>query len=387
MPPDATPDVVNAPALARDRSGSILARIPPPLQDAFRDYGRWYGWSVVDAGARVVLVVFPLLQLTEYLMDPSVSRDAWMHAAIRAPAVLLALALLTLRRSSGQRQWHTRTAGAWLALVTVVSAWWMVVYHFPDGSGHLHAASAALTIAIVAVSVLCAGGRHDALWVYVPAWLLAMALLARGGQPLRLLADATLYPVLAVAIGMVIARMLYDERVRTFLSERQLQAHALTDALTGLGNRRALEEALRSEHAHAQRHAGTTYAVAMADLDRFKRVNDTYGHDVGDQVLREVARRMQAALRADDRLGRWGGEEFLLLLRGANETQAFEAAEKLREAIAGQPIDTSVGPLPVTVSLGVAVLRGETSPERVVTRSDQALYAAKTAGRNRTHVA
>lgn len=384
MPVDATRDVVNAASLARDRSGSILAQVPPPLQDAFRDYGRWYGWSVVDAGARVVLVVFPLLQLAEYLMDPSVSRDAWMHAAIRAPAVLLALTLLLVRHR-GQRQWHTRTAGAGLALVTVVGAWWMVVYHFPDGSGHLHAASAALTIAIVAVSVLCAGGRHDAAWVYVPALLLAVALLARSGQPLRLLVDATLYPVLAVAIGMVIARMLHDERVRTFLSERQLEAHALTDALTGLDNRRALEEALRSEHAHAQRHAGS-YAVAMADLDRFKRINDTYGHDVGDEVLREVARRMRAALRADDRLGRWGGEEFLLVLRGANETQAFETAEKLREAIAGQPIDTSAGPLSVTVSLGVAVLRGETLPERVVTRSDQALYAAKAAGRNRTHV-
>ena len=155
----------------------------------------------------------------------------------------------------------------------------------------------------------------------------------------------------------------------------QVQRLATTDPLTGVANRRhfaARAETLLGEH--------RTVTALMLDIDHFKRVNDTYGHAVGDEVIREVARRLRACLRDGDLVGRYGGEEFAIAV--AEVADAAELADRLLHVVADTPVATDEGPVPVTVSVGVAHHRQGERLEAVMVRADQALYAAKAAGRN-----
>lgn len=161
------------------------------------------------------------------------------------------------------------------------------------------------------------------------------------------------------------------------LVERQ----ALVDGLTGLANRRAASDALHAEAARAER-LETPLSVVLADLDGFKDVNDEHGHAVGDEVLRVFAEVLRETLRESDLAGRWGGEEFLLLLPGADEEGAAQLAERVRAELAARSIPSAPG-LRVTASFGVAEYAGETKTEQVVAAADSALYRAKGAGKDR----
>jgi diguanylate cyclase (GGDEF)-like protein len=161
------------------------------------------------------------------------------------------------------------------------------------------------------------------------------------------------------------------------LVERQ----ALVDGLTGLANRRAASDALHGETARAER-LETPLSVVLADLDEFKEVNDVHGHAVGDEVLRIVAEVLRETLRESDVAGRWGGEEFLLLLPGADEEGAAQLAERVRAALAARGIPNVPG-LRVTASFGVAEYAGETNPEQLLEAADGALYRAKRGGKDR----
>jgi len=166
---------------------------------------------------------------------------------------------------------------------------------------------------------------------------------------------------------------------------RQLADLALAsrrDPLTGLPNRRAFEEDLAREAARAAR-TGASLSVVMLDVDRFKAVNDGHGHAAGDSVLRAVAARAAAAIRAGDLLARVGGEEFAILLPGADLARAAEAAERVRATLAERPVEAGGTALAVTASLGCAALASGEAPEALVARADARLYAAKGAGRNR----
>lgn len=166
---------------------------------------------------------------------------------------------------------------------------------------------------------------------------------------------------------------------------RQLAELALAsrrDALTGLANRRAFDEDLAREVARAARD-GTPLSVIVLDLDRFKAVNDAHGHAAGDAVLRAVAARAAAVLRAGHLLARLGGEEFGVVLAGADLGQAAAAAERLRAAVAASPVDAAGRALHVTASLGCATLSPGEAAEALVARADARLYAAKHAGRDR----
>lgn len=163
-------------------------------------------------------------------------------------------------------------------------------------------------------------------------------------------------------------------------SARKLFEAARTDALTDLPNRRALIEALeQAAHASANGHRA---AIALLDVDRFKRINDRHGHSVGDEVLVELANRLQLVVGLDNLVGRFGGEEFLLVLADAEAGAAI--SEVARRAVASASFSTSVGPLAVTVSVGVARF-GDDDPTwtTVVERADARLYRAKSAGRDR----
>ena len=161
----------------------------------------------------------------------------------------------------------------------------------------------------------------------------------------------------------------------------ELDRMARVDALTGLFNRRHLEEELRRQSATACRN-GTPLAVLLLDIDHFKRVNDTYGHPAGDLVLQEFGRRLQSDLRAGDVAGRWGGEEFLVLLPDTDLAAALTVAARIRASTSRAPVVADGMPILVTVSGGCAVGRLDVTDE-LVSRADTALYQAKTAGRNR----
>ena len=163
-------------------------------------------------------------------------------------------------------------------------------------------------------------------------------------------------------------------------ANRRLARQALTDDLTDLANRRHGARQLEREVALCVRH-GRLLALARVDVDHFKRINDTYGHEAGDQVLTEVSRRLAGAVRGGDELARWGGDEFVAILPGTDKAGAHRAAERLRAAVADAPIQAAGAGLPVTVSVGWAHWAGDT-PDDLLARADRALYRAKDAGRN-----
>ncbi len=190
---------------------------------------------------------------------------------------------------------------------------------------------------------------------------------------------------LALLIGLIhlviggMARELED-------AEGRLRALAVTDVLTGLWNRRHMVERLEQEFLRARR-VGSSLATLMIDVDHFKAVNDRYGHAVGDQVLREISRRLRDGARGYDLVGRLGGEEFVVVLPEAEIAGAAQVAERVRQAVAGLPLECGTLSLHVTVSLGVAALRdSDDRVEAVLGRADAALYRAKAAGRNRVVV-
>lgn len=165
-----------------------------------------------------------------------------------------------------------------------------------------------------------------------------------------------------------------------------LAYQAAHDGLTGLPNRRAVLEALERELARAEREGGAL-SVALCDLDHFKRVNDTWGHPAGDQVLNAFARAAKGCLRAYDVVGRYGGEEFLLIAPGAGSPAECDLFERVRRSVAAAPVSTEAGAISVTVSIGVASVRGKGSAEVLLASADAALYQAKADGRNRVRYA
>lgn len=166
-----------------------------------------------------------------------------------------------------------------------------------------------------------------------------------------------------------------------------LQRIALTDPLTGLPNRRASEERLQTERARTPRD-GQGFALALVDLDHFKMVNDRYGHAVGDEVLKAVARRFESGLREGDWVARWGGEEFLFVLHGSTVEEAAGVMERLAGLARSTPIQTSVGNISVSFSAGVAAF-GTNDSEilPMLEKIDHALYRAKADGRDRVRMA
>jgi diguanylate cyclase (GGDEF)-like protein len=166
-----------------------------------------------------------------------------------------------------------------------------------------------------------------------------------------------------------------------------LESQALADALTGLPNRRRSEDVLRTEVARAERYE-LPLSVVMCDLDDFKDANDTYGHSVGDLLLQEFADVLRATLRDVDLPGRWGGEEFLLVLPGVDLAGAAQAAERIRERFEATRVATRThGAIAATASFGAAELAAGQSAADLVEAADQALYAAKRAGKNRVEAA
>jgi diguanylate cyclase (GGDEF)-like protein len=172
------------------------------------------------------------------------------------------------------------------------------------------------------------------------------------------------------------------EQERLDQEHEELLVRATRDALTGLWNRAAILDILAREIQSARQH-GTPLALAIIDVDHFKRINDTRGHLAGDEVLRTLGAKLRPRIRSTDALGRYGGEEFLLVVPGATVQRPFLPLERLQRAISEIPFSYAGSPIKVTASLGVAWLNGATdTAEKLLSRADEALYGAKHAGRN-----
>jgi two-component system, cell cycle response regulator len=169
--------------------------------------------------------------------------------------------------------------------------------------------------------------------------------------------------------------------------QRQMYESALRDGLTKAFNKKYFTDRLESEFTFAVRHT-SPLALVLFDLDHFKKVNDTHGHQAGDHVLTEVSTLLSAALRAEDVFARYGGEEFAVICRGSDTNQAQVVGERLRKAVEGHQFVYEGTHIPVTISVGIAVLpnRDVKDANDLVALADQALYKSKNAGRNRVTI-
>jgi diguanylate cyclase (GGDEF)-like protein len=180
--------------------------------------------------------------------------------------------------------------------------------------------------------------------------------------------------VAAVLSAMAVAWAAHSHHTRALSRER---SRADTDPLTRALSRSAFHELLERHHARAL-NGGQPAAVLLADVDRFKRINDRYRHVTGDRVLKEIVARLESHARPGDVVGRWGGDELIVLAPGVDRLErATELGERLRRAVYAEAFETDAGPIRVTLSIGASLLDGRTSPEETVDQADQALYRAK----------
>ncbi|EMP55095.1 response regulator PleD [Marinobacter santoriniensis NKSG1] len=261
-----------------------------------------------------------------------------------------------------------------------------VIYFYWKREG-LHQITDGLMISLFGVTLMSTRGFRD--------WMIQI------GVPLALFAGAAFYlrvplsdlmpflfgPMIMVIIGFLTSEALRNLSINQFLTKQSLRQLATTDQLTGLMNRHAFLPLIRHEMNRSRRSKRYPLSVILADLDHFKHINDRYGHDVGDQVLRETAVRVTASLRQQDVVCRWGGEEILIMLPETTVENAMTVADKIRRALADTPIPTDRGLIRQTISLGVARFHGEQHPENLIKRADEALYQAKDTGRNRAILA
>ncbi len=185
-------------------------------------------------------------------------------------------------------------------------------------------------------------------------------------------------------IEIATSTLVYPLRNALLYRDSQVKAHR--DPLTSLGNRLAMNAALKREVSRARRHS-SELSVLMIDIDHFKRINDKFGHATGDRVLADVANVLRNTAREADNAFRFGGEEFLILLDGTNHAGAKIAAERLRQQVADQQPDVGRLLHRITVSVGCATLRENETSIALTERADAALYQAKASGRNCIHAA
>jgi two-component system cell cycle response regulator len=185
---------------------------------------------------------------------------------------------------------------------------------------------------------------------------------------------------------LLVAKRILALQERLIRMRDELAVQATHDALTGLWNRRASMETLARELSRANRE-NRNVGLILADLDHFKQINDTYGHLAGDQVLQTVAQRLKGALRTYDTVGRYGGEEFLMIFPGCDEEALLRRAEHLRASVDREPVRTPEAEISVSISLGATVAHGAMPRDQILRTADEALYRAKRSGRNRVELA
>ena len=288
------------------------------------------------------------------------------------------------RPGAVQRAIHMAFAGALLAIVA--PAWIYPIEAWRTGGSLVATLPPILAglLALILIQIVFMRPRHAFIaaalaWVLVGAPILAYLI----AHPAELMTPRGMD--LMMGLGPVMALLLvfipFHRGIERWLDQLQREratmvALAERDGLTGLYNRRAGESLLTNLLASPDE----ADALIVFDIDRFKRINDTFGHPAGDEVLRQVARRCSSVLRTSDLFARWGGEEFLVLVRGASNESLVGVADLMRRSISAEPIDP-VGV--VTASFGVSRFRPYDTMASWIERADRALYAAKEGGRDR----
>jgi diguanylate cyclase (GGDEF)-like protein len=299
-----------------------------------------------------------------------------------------------LRRSSAW-QWHVGVSAA-----SVAASWY-----------GLDPAHGAVRVAVISASLaglsfvtawdmqLAARWRLDWRWRLLLSVPVTLAGLVFAARALRAIIDpgtvvayvtansalnagsAMLYLVVALAFQLTLVALVVSQ----FVTE--LKEASRFDALTGVLNRRAIEEALDVE-AQRSRRLKEVFSVLMIDADHFKDINDSHGHAAGDRALQHLATVLATQMRDIDRVGRYGGEEFVVVLPGTSQGEARDLAERLRQRVQALPLRWQERPLMLTVSIGVAQWQGDADDlTALVSRADMALYQAKETGRNRVMLA
>lgn len=177
-----------------------------------------------------------------------------------------------------------------------------------------------------------------------------------------------------------------EQVIQTRRQVDELRQTVFTDPLTGVGNRRYLEEGIRAAQMEMERGIGTA-GLIFIDVDNFKQINDTYGHDIGDQILLMVVRTLKHNLRGTDILGRWGGDEFIVIIHDVQNLSTLQdIAKKLRVMVENSRLDLDIARLSITISIGATLIKEEETSEIFFQRADQLMYKSKQAGRNQITV-
>ncbi len=303
---------------------------------------------------------------------------AWLAHPHTRPALTLLVSSAVLLLIAGRCLVKRPVPGwVWAVQVLAVPAWWYALQLDVARPPNAY---------LVLMLVLPVGWVGSWLSLRMTALAIALESAALAAATLRggVAGASVLETVVGIIALAVVGLMGYSQIVALRETRTAAEADAYTDPLTGARSRRYGLVRLEAELGRERMRGPERPALVMLDIDHFKLVNDVHGHPVGDEVMRELVRRVRTTLRAGDELIRWGGEEFLILLpHTADADFAMTIAERVRSAAAERPFATTAGAIPITVSAGVALVTdaGETA-ETVIARTDAALYAAKRGGRN-----
>jgi len=320
-------------------------------------------------GAAVVLFV-----LWDYWVAP---RAVVLTAPVRVALVLVGSSAYR----QGRFSW-TAVQRCGFVYATHASAMVISAALLPNG---LLLGLAGIASSVFLVSLVALQPATFVLILLAPSLLLLV--LGAASMPLYGFIDAAILYLFSAALAAAIMLVIGAFRRQAYLFEKRLLHNARHDSLSGAANRGYLTELGAREIALARRHQHPL-AAAMIDIDHFKRVNDIYGHAVGDAVIRALVKTCTDSLREGDLFGRFGGEEFVCLMPQTDASEALACTERMRRSIETLQVDSGRGPVCFTISAGVAVLEpGRDSWEALLQAADEALYLAKGGGRNRTVLA
>lgn len=356
--------------------------IPPEWQSAYRDFQLHRERLFSAFGAWLLLAATLAYQFSHGLRGIQ-PLEAWSVEYLARVPVYASVALTLLSHYTGFPGWHPKVLLRLMSTSLMLMVLSLFLIYYTVKPAELRQVSEGLMISFFGVTMMATRGLTDCLAQFLPPLaLFGLVALVLGISPADLL-PYLFGPAVMLAVGLITSETLRRLSIHQFLNEQEVKQLATTDQLTGLLNRRAFLPLIRHEMDRARRNKDKPFCVIMADLDNFKRVNDTRGHEAGDLVLREAAVRMSASLRQQDGLCRWGGEEFLILLPETGAGGGLEVARKIRAAMADHPVLVNGTRIRQTISLGLACFEGERLPEQLISRADKALYSAKAAGRNR----
>ena len=370
----------------------VLKKFSPAKEAKFRDARAAALAEVNVTTYLVVAAMVACFSWWDYFVDPV----NWYTAfKIRCVGVVGILATGMVQRWSGRIDWAPAIAKVryTIAVTTVAGALSVLQQGFTVGIASL--------VVVLLAGPYIARDRRDLLLLNIVPMLSIVTIIYFAEPDVFAVINSMIFIALALTTSVSLSEVFESANRRVFEIEEALTNEARTDSLTGLRNRRALVEFAAVELSRSQR-AGTPLAVILIDIDHFKQVNDRFGHDAGDSVIRAIGELLQAEVRNTDALARWGGEEFLVVLPATSEQQAANLAERMRVSVANAsiPIREMVGAINVTttVSLGVAAI---TSPaafdngastgtddhlhrwSNLLKAADDFLYRAKETGRNR----